>query len=223
MAPATPTMLDNPVPAVPLLNLLTMAALVLGAFNPEARRYTQRIATVYQGGSPVRGLSAATLAVAGHCVVTVMVGTLAAILAWVILEFNRPVVLVATAAGCLMSGIAQLVRAVYGGWSTRRRRTDSPESTTASAIYGFVLSPSRPVLVLYFATPLVGSRAFALVSVMFASAAIAAVMVHAALVLGRHRRRYFFQSEIACRVIVGIFLCLVSVIVLADAAGLTRG
>lgn len=207
---------------MPLLNLLTIAALIIGVFNPEARRYTDRIATTYQGGSPVRGLSAATLAVAGHCVVTILVGTLAAILAWVILEFNRPVVLVATAAGCLMSGIAQLVRAVHGGWSARQRRDDSAESTTASAIYGFVLSPSRPILVLYFATPLVGSRAFALVSVTFASAAIAAVMVHAALVLGRHRRRYFFQSEIACRVIVGIFLCLVSVIVLASAAGLMR-
>jgi hypothetical protein len=206
---------DGPIPAVPLLNLLTIAALIVGVFNPDARRYTDRIATTYQGGSPVRGLSAATLAVAGHCVVTTMVGTLAAILAWVMLEFNRPVVLVATAAGCLLSGIAQLVRAAYGGWSTRRRPTESSASTTASAIYGFVLSPCRPVLMLYFATPLVGSRAFALVSVVFGAAAIGSVMFHAALVLGRHRRRYFFQSEIACRVIVGIFLCLVSVIVLS--------
>jgi hypothetical protein len=163
----------------------------------------------------VRGLSAATLAVAGHCVVTAMVGTLAALLAWVMLEFNRPVVLVATAAGCLLSGIAQLVRAAYGGWSTRRRPTESPASTTASAIYGFVLSPCRPALMLYFATPLVGSRAFALVSVVFGAAAIGSVMFHAALVLGRHQRRYFFQREIACRVIVGIFLCLVSLIVLS--------
>ena len=206
---------DSPFPAVPLLNLLTMAALIVGVFNPDARRYTHRIATAYQGGSPVRGLSAVTVAVAGHCVVTAMVGTLAAILAWAVLAVNRPVVLVGTAAGCLMAGLAQLIRAAYGGWSTRKRPTESPDSTTASAIYGFLLTPCRPALVLYFASPLVGSRAFALVSAAFASATIAAVMVHAALVLGRHDRRYFFQSEAACRVIVGVFLCLVSLIVLS--------
>jgi len=208
-------MADSPFPAVPLLNLLTMAALIVGVFNPDARRYTHRIATAYQGGSPVRGLSAVTLAVAGHCVVTAMVGTLAAILAWAILGFNRPVVLAATAAGCLMSGLAQLVRAAYGGWSTRKRPGESSEASTASAIYGFVLTPCRPALVLFFASPLVGSRAFALVSAAFASATIAAVMVQAALVLGRHDRRYFFESEAACRVIVGVFLSLVSFIVLS--------
>ena len=208
-------MADSPFPAAPLLNLLTMAALIVGFFNPEARRYTHRIATAYQGGSPVRGLSAATLAVAGHCVVTAMVGTLTAILAWAILGVNRRVVLVATAAGCLMSGIAQLVRAAYGGWSTRRRPGESSESTTASAIYGFVLAPCYPALVLYFASPLIGSRAFALVTAMFGSASIAAVMLQAALVLARHDRRYFFQSELACRVIVGVFLGFLSLIVLS--------
>jgi hypothetical protein len=208
-------MADSPFPAVPLLNLLTMAALIVGVFNADARRYTHRIATAYQGGSPVRGLSAITLAVAGHCVVTAMLGTLAAVLAWAILGVNRPVVLVATAAGCLMSGLAQLGRAAYGGWSTREHPGESSDSTTASAIYGFVLAPCRPALVLYFASPLVGSRAFALVSAAFASATITTVMFHAALVLGRHDRRYFFQSEAACRVIVGVFLCLVSLILLS--------
>jgi hypothetical protein len=200
---------------VPLLNLLTMAALIVGVFNPDARRYTHRIATAYQGGSPVRGLSAVTLSVAGHCVVTAMVGTLTAVLAWAILGVNRPVVLVATAAGCLMSGLGQLVRAAYGGWSSRQRPGETSDSTTAAAIYGFVLTPCRSALVLYFASPIVGSRAFALVSAAFASATIGAVMVQAALVLGGHGRRYFFHSEVACRVIVGVFLCFVSLIVVS--------
>ena len=205
-------MADSPFPAVPLLNLLTMAALVVGVFNPEARRYTDRIAAGHRGRSPVRGLSIVTMAVAGHWAVTGMVGTLAAILAWAILSFNQPVVLIATAAGCLMAGIAQIVRAAYR--SRRSHGHDSSGGTTASAIYGFVLSPCRPILVLYFASPLVGARAFALVTVVFGAATMAAVMLHAALILGRHDRRYFFQSEVACRLIVGVLLCIISLIVL---------
>ena len=208
---------DHPVPdasvVLPLLNALTAAALVIGAFNPESRRYVNLIARSYgERSRGARGLIVIALATVGHILVTGALGSFAAIVAWLIGTWNRPVLVVVTAAACLGSGVSEIVMASYRRW--RPHRT---VPTTAGALYGFVLSPCRAALILYFACVSSNWRAFPLLSTVFGGATIAMVLLQASLVLVGHGNRYFFGKENACRVIVGVLLCFLSLIVVSAA------
>ena len=203
--------MPDPTLVLPLLNALTAAALVIGAFNPEARRYVNLIATSYGERSPgARGLIAMALATVGHILVTGALAGFAAILAWLIASWNRPALPVVTAAACLAGGVTEVVVASYGRWRPRRTAP-----TTAGALYGFVLSPCRAMLVLYFSSVSSSWRTFPLLSTMFGGATIVMVLLQATLVFGGHGNRFFFEKEAACRIIVGVLLCFLSAIVVS--------
>lgn len=198
---------------LPLLNALTAAALVIGTFNPEARRYVNLIASSYRERSRgARGLMAIALTSVGHILVTTALGGSVAILAWFIGTWNRPILVVVTAAACLASGVTEIIMASYRRWHPHRTTP-----TTAGALYGFVLSPCRAALILYFASVSSNWRAFPLLSCVFGGATIAMVLLQASLVLVGQGDRYFFGKENACRVIVGVLLCFLSLIVVSVA------